>query len=433
MNLVENEITMQNVERARNNGEFEKRNETEHKLTPNDPEIFRQLFIADAVAIEQLYLSTPDDEFSLRLRATYHPDETRYSATQKDRGEIVDGALHRIEIDTTISQEAYELYAQKNLARVRKLRTYITDGLSVDFYDNPDTPVIVEVEHKDPTERARLVKLVEELTNSTLVDRSSDPSVTNEALAYRNISGEHIRSKESLDDFAERVVGEMIAHYTIGKKQVVAGLTGMSGSGKTTVTRLIEERLVTLFGESYQPIIISTDDYHFGKTKLEETYGKPYSDWDSPRTYNTEELARDLQNLAEGMPLIRRHFSFETEEPAFDEVIAPSPFVLIEGLYAGSKHLTEVRDLHFESPTSIATSVGRDVRRLVIDNRANRAFPIPESRLRYQIETALPLYMSQERPTHTTFSASIRPLAERAFMLSEFIRSKEHQTQVLQG
>ncbi len=436
MALVEKEITMKNVERARNNSEFEKRNEAEHKLIPENPAIFECLFKPDAIAIEQLYLSSPDDEFSLRLRATYHPEGTSYTATQKDRGEIVEGALHRTEIDTPINEAAYDFFAQKNIARLRKLRATIAEGISIDFYDSPEVPVIVEVEHNDPVERTKLVALVEELTSSDLIDHSSDPSLTNEALAHHFSKEAHpelIRSKETLDTFAECVVGEMIARYATGKRQVVAGLTGMSGSGKTTVTRLIEERLVELFGEAYKPIIISTDDYHFGKTNLEERYGKPYSDWDSPRTYNTEELALDLHNLAEGTPLIRRHFSFETEEPVFDELVAPLPFILIEGLYAGSKDLTAVRDLHFELPTSIATSVGRDVRRLVIDNRANRAFPTPESRLRYQIETALPLYMSQERPSHAAFSASARPLAERAFMLSEFTRSKERRTQELQG
>lgn len=433
MSLVEKEITTQNIERARNHSEFEKRRETEQKLIPSNPEVFVELFKAKATPIEQIYLSSPDDEFSLRLRCSYLPDGSIYKATQKDRGAIVDSALERTEIDTEISHDAYEHFAAMDLPRIHKFRFDIADGVSVDFYDSEQTPVIVEVENKDAAERAQLIAMIEAATNSRLIDKSDSPALTNEHIAHQ-CSPEHSpRTPESLDAFSARIAREMVAHYVAGKQQVVVGLTGMSGSGKTTVTRAIEAHIVEAFGESYRPIILSTDDYHFGKTKLEQQYGAPYSDWDSPLTYNTAELAADLEQLAEGTPLLRRHFNFETEEPSYDNVVNPSPFVVIEGLYAGSKDLAAVRDLHFELPTSIATSIGRDVRRLIIENRANRAFPTPESRLQYQIETALPLYLSQERPSRNSFSASMRPLAERAFMLGQITRSTEYQTQELQG
>lgn len=432
MSLVEKEITMQNVERAQNHSEFERRHETEQKLIPTEPKVFEELYKAQAQPIEQLYLSTPDDEFSLRLRSHYLPEGTVYKATQKDRGQLVESALQRTEIDTVISQEAYEHYAALDLPRVRKLRFAISENVSIDFYDSQTMPVIIEVEHEDPAIRAELITNIEAMTNSRLIDQSSNLAFTNEFIAHQNIP-EREHSKESLDEFATRVTREMVAHYVSGKNHIVVGLTGMSGSGKTTVTRAIEAHIVEAFGESYRPLILSTDDYHFGKTHLENQYGAPYSAWDSPLTYNTAELASDLAQLAEGEPLLRRHFDFETEEPAFDALVEPSPFVIVEGLYAGSKDLAAVRDLHFELPTSIATSIGRDVRRLILEDRANRAFPTPESRLKYQLETALPLYLSQERPQRNTFNASMRPLGERAVMIAELIRLPAFQTREHQG
>lgn len=419
MVLVEKELTAKNIEQARNHSEFEKRRETEQKLVPEHPEVFVTLFKDQSIPIEQLYISSPDDEFSLRLRCSYLPEGTIYNATLKDRGALVNSALERLEIDTPISEEAYKHFAAMDLPRIKKLRAIIADGVSVDFYDNAEVPIMVEVEHANVEYRAELIANLEALAGTRLFDQSANPLFTNETIAHRTSSEYSPKSPESLDEFSAKVTREMIARYVAGKNQVVVGLTGMSGSGKTTVTRAIEAQLVEAFGESYRPIVLSTDDYHFGKTALENTYGAPYSDWDSPRTYNTAELANDLERLAEGTPLIRRHFDFDTEEPAYDALVQPSPFVIVEGLYAGSKDLAAVRDLHFELPTSIATSVGRDVRRLVIEDRANRAFPTPESRLKYQIETALPLYVSQERPGRNAFSASARPLAERAFMLAD--------------
>jgi uridine kinase len=420
MSLVEKELTMKNIERARTNPELEKYKETEHKLTPLQPEVLDHLK-AEALPIEQIYLSTPADEFSLRVRCVYTPEGQKYTATQKDRGDTESGALTRSEVETDISSEAFAFYKALDFPTVYKLRAKAEKGLTVDFYDNPAEPVIVEVEHSDPTERARLLTVAQRLSNNGLVDRSSDESLTNEAIAYKNADGSERQWKtpESLDSFTHRVSKEMIAQYVAGKNQVVVGLTGMSGSGKTTVTNAVQEQIVELFGESYRPIIVSTDDYHFGKAKLEETYGAPYTEWDHPRTYNTEELAIDLERLAEGYPLVKRHFDFASEEVIFEETTEMSPFVIVEGLYAASKDLDKVRDLHFTLPTGIATSVGRDVRRLVIDGRANRAFPTPESRLRHQIENAIPAYLEHQRNIRNTFSASTRPIGERAFMLAK--------------
>jgi uridine kinase len=419
MSLVEKEITMQNIERANQSPEFANSREREQKFVATRVWPSEFLFKHNARPIEQVYLSTPEDEFNLRVRCVYSPAGNEYTATLKDDGKVINGARDRLEVSTPISQAAYERCAQNEaLARIHKLRTEIQDGVIVDFIDGLELPVF-EIEHTDVAERARLANDLQFLLNDPMIERTGDKTFDNEHLAYSLSGIERGATPESLDDFTERVLGEIVAHYVSGKNQVVVGLTGMSGSGKTTVTKALQERITELYGESFKPIVLSTDDYHFGKTKLEEVYGAPYSEWDDAKTYNTAELAFDLAQLAEGVPIIKRHFDFDTEEPAFDEEIAPSPFVIVEGLYAGSTDLVEVRDLHFKLPTSIATSIGRDVRRLIIDDRKNRAFPTAASRLKYQIETAAPLYLEQEMPRRKAFSASTRPLAQRAFMLAK--------------
>ncbi len=110
------------------------------------------------------------------------------------------------------------------------------------------------------------------------------------------------------------------------------------------------------------------------------------------------------------------------ERVVVDGEINPSPFVIVEGLYAGSPDLREVRNLHYEMPTSIATSIGRDIRRLLIENRANGSIGTPEDRLKYVMEIALPTYLKQKRPRANSFSMHSRPLAERAFMLDQLSR-----------
>lgn len=419
MSNTQEQLTYKNIERAYNHPDLLNYRETESKLFVTQPEAFAQ-FRDQAVTIEQVYLSTPEDEFSLRVRKEYLPDGPRFSAQLKDRGLVVNGSLERTEIPVLdLSKEAFEYYANNpKFTPLVQHRAYITPEMSIDFIDHFNKPVI-EVETNDPQRRAELLEQLDGLAENVTASKLADKEHIAHTIRHpeKAPTYERERAGESLDEFSNRVLKEMIAHYVSGKDRVVVGLTGMSGSGKTTVTRLIQEKVVEYFGESFRPLVLSTDDYHRGKTKLDAVHGAPWTAWDDPLTYDTAELARDLTLMRQGHSLIRRHFDFETEEPAFDEEVPAAPFVVVEGLYAGSKDLDEVRDLHFELPSSIATSVGRDIRRLVIENRANRVFPTPESRLKYQLEVALPLYLEQERPNRNSFSACARPMAERAFML----------------
>lgn len=423
MDLVESELTTKNVERAQAAPEFEQRNETEQKLVPQYPELLELLYKDSAYPIEQIYISNPHDESSLRVRADYRPDGVRYTSTLKTRGVIINGALKRIEIETPISKEGFEYYQQMNLPTVHKLRAKLGNGVTIDFFDKTSpVPVLVEVEGESSEARAQAILGLQEASGQILIDRSDDTTLTNESIAYQAwlaAGNKEHKSPESLEMFVDRVVEEMVANYAIGRPQVVTGLTGMSGSGKTTVTNAIQERIVELFGDSFKPVTISTDDYHYGKEALEQEYGAPYTAWDHPRTYNTAELASKLEQLSRGESIEERYFDFKSEEPQVSgKQIKHSPFVLIEGLYAGSKDLQSVRTLHFKLPSTVATSVSRDIRRLIIDNRANNAFRTPEDRLKYLMENAIPLYDRQEEPHEQTFSESSRVLAERAFMLT---------------
>lgn len=416
MSLVENELNQKNFERASNNPEFARRYELEKKLVPITPKAFDH-YRPFTIPIEQTYLSRVGEEFSLRVRKS--PKGDGYTATLKDTGTIVDGMKKRLEIETPISKTAYDFYTQNpNFPTLNQLRAPMAPSMTIDFIEG-DPLIIIEPETGDQDE----LRILTDSLEGMVEDRTSDPTLTKEYIAHRLAGTEKdIYAPEPLEHFSNRIAKEMVAQYVAGRNQVVVGLTGMSGSGKTTVTKAIQEMIAETFGGHLKPIIISTDDYHRGKKWLEATYGAPWTEWDDPRVYNTAQLSVELSQLAQGVPLIRRHFDFEKEETIFDEEVQPSPFIIVEGLYAGSNDLKDVRSLHEMLPTGIATSIGRDVRRLVIENRANRAFPTPESRLKYQLEAALPLYLSQERPQHRSFSASSRPLASRAFMLGELDR-----------
>jgi len=415
MESVEKEITQNNVELARKNPELQKLREREQTLTAPTPDLldaFRPL----ATPIEGAYLSHPSEEFSLRVRAEYTNEGIVYSAALKDEGEMSGDALDRMEVPTEISKDAYEFYrAQPQFPDINFLRTKPLKGLAIDFIEGVEMPQ-VEYESELSDEEPAFVQLLK----TGLVDMSSDPSVRKEVIAHRLHGSETLKpSGETIDAFAERMFKDMVATYTMGHKQVVVGVSGMSGSGKSTAVRILQEKFSETFGEEFTPVVLSSDDYHRGKKWLEDTYGAPWTNWDDPRVYNTAELASDIKRLADGDPIFHKHFDFATEEVMYDDIVAPSPFVIVEGLYAGSSDLKSIRTLHYEVPTSIATSIGRDVRRLVLEDRENGSIGGPGERLRYQLEVALPSYLEQEKPSRNSFAAYCRPLAERAFMLEK--------------
>ncbi len=390
---IEKTTTTKNVELFKQSPEWLQRQECEAKLIALEPQAFDHLR-ALAEPIEQVYLSQPSDEFSLRLRRTITNDGDIYSATLKDRGNIEAGRLSRLEIETPINQTAYEYYAaQPDYPRLKKLRAQLAPGTTVDFIEGLEAP-LVEVESGD----------FSELDGIRLEYKTDDPDFLNENIARRLSGIETEASPEDLSQLAAKIADEFAVYYRAGLPFVAIGLSGMSGSGKSTVAQAAQELMRERYGKEFEPVIISTDDYHRGHKWLEETYGAPWTNWDDPHVYNTAEMADDLKRFAAGEPLLRRHFDFISEEVVVDEIIQPKPFVLIEGLFADSRNLRDVRCAHFAMPVSPATSIGRDLRRLVIEGRANGVFGSPEQRLRYQLETALPTYAeTREHPKNRLF------------------------------
>jgi uridine kinase len=417
MRPVENEITRQNIERAKNNPELQKNHEIEGKYLPTEPDLF-DAYKMDSVPIEQRYLSHPDDEFSLRVRVEYTSEGAVYSTALKGGDEIVDGKLKRSEVDVQISPEAYAFYTRYGqFPALHKLRAKPYRGVAIDFIEGKDRPRI-EVEDVPDGEGNAFLGLYE----AFLENRSDDPAMLNEVIAhelYQEKYGQEtlVPRHETNEHFVNRILRDAVAQYVVTGKPVVIGISGMSGSGKSTAARLLQEKTTEIYGEKMAPAILSTDDYHYGKRYLEETYGAPYGDWDAPQTFNTPLMATMLQRLISGEPIPRQHFDFDLEEVVEDGHIQPGIFTIVEGTYANSPDLDAVRSLHYDMPTAIADSAGRDVRRLVIDSRANRAFPTQEDRLRHVVEVIIPTCIQQQRKLHNSFSAHSRPLPHLTHLL----------------
>lgn len=381
--------------------------EIERKFIALDSSVFDQYRPA-ASRITQLYLSHPDDEYSLRLRKTVASDgEISFAATLKDRGVVTPEGLRRMEIETLISEAAFEQYRGKDHPRLYKERAELCEGVSIDWIDGSDTP-IVEVENADLRETASQFLSI---FSNDLIERTGHSDVDNESLAYAIFEGNYERPpKVSVDD----IIKDMLAYRSVGALQLVVGIGGRSGSGKSTLAHELQAALREHpdFGEAAN--LVSTDDYHVGKQYLEATYGAPWTNWEDARVYDTALLASDIARWREGQPIVQRQFDFISEEPVFGDPLPDSNILIVEGIHAGSRHLAGQRQMFYEVATPLSVSLGRDLKRLIATDRSQAAMKSPEERLRYIVEIGEPTYQTIDQAPRNSFSGCARPMGKQA-------------------
>lgn len=352
--------------------------EAERKFIPNHPgALFKLKEHETTVAIEQIYLSTPDEPFSLRLRATASGKGIAYEATLKDRGTVEDAGLERLEVTAPISPELYMFYMSENLPVVRKLRAEPLPLVAIDFYNDGT----LQVESEDEKQW----RLFTEQYGAAFEEVTGLPEADNERRAFRGID-----TCPSQELQAGSIMKDILAAREHAQRPVIVHIGGRSGSGKSTVVREVAASL-DAFGISNSSL--STDDYHRGAAWLANyNEGQAWQHWDDPIVYDIKTMARDLQRIAQGEPVMRREIDWVTVEPRHTGFLPPAEVLLIEGIYATAPDITAPGDLVYVMPTPLATCVGR---RLLRDMRERPQFADPVRSLAYMLAEAEPAYRRQ--------------------------------------
>ena len=356
--------------------------EIERKFTINRPDIIEP-FRRIAQPIEQLYLSSPDEPYSLRLREECIDAQILYSATTKTRGEYSPSGLHRREMTTLVSPETYHYYNQPDTPRLRKLRAEPAPGITIDFFEDGH----IQIENE---QAAHWEPFVDSLAlHRHLIDITHASDGSNEWRAYE-LSGRYPLPVETLT--TEKIITAIDRHQQAHSVTTVS-IAGRSGSGKSTIVSALRDQLRR---KGHEPVIISTDNYNRGKSWLDASGGQPWSNWDDPLVYDTQQCAKDILALQNGTSIQKRHFDFATQEPTIIGTLHPSPVLIIEGIYARSRHVTPLIDLPYEQPTPLATCIGRRLERDFFQGqRINGSLGRPEDMLRYMLEIAEPTYREQ--------------------------------------
>ncbi len=360
--------------------ELIKLREVEQKYSPINPESL-DIFRERSRPIEQYYLSKIDEPFSLRLREEASENGLIYTATLKDRGFLSQDGLDRLEIETKISPKLYEYYKSPELPCVKKLRTKISDFISIDYFE--DGHIQIESENSHSWQQFR------NFAGDNFIDITNNPSSSNELRANQILLKNGESNIPVTELHPDNIVRDILSGLERQKISVVR-ICGRSGSGKSTLTRQIQHKLNEL---AIPSDVISTDDYNRGSSWLKSyNYGFGWTEWDHPIVYDTETLAKDILQLYDGKTIPRRIFDFTSEEPINNGEISPVPVIIVEGIYALSHHFDELNTLKYEIPTPIATCIGR---RILRDINERPTFSNPNKNLKYILEQAEPMYRKQ--------------------------------------
>lgn len=187
------------------------------------------------------------------------------------------------------------------------------------------------------------------------------------------------------------------------EKSYVIGITGGSGSGKTTIIQRIRETF-----PASRVCILSQDDYYRPKTEQHKDE-QGIENFDLPDSIDKEAFARDLQQLMSGHSVHRMEYTFNNEKKQPRELVfEPAPIIIVEGIFVF--HYPEVRDL-LNLKVFVHAKENLKVIRRIRRDQVERNYPLEDVLYRY------------EKHVLPTYEAYIAPYKELADLV---INNNEH-------
>ncbi len=186
-------------------------------------------------------------------------------------------------------------------------------------------------------------------------------------------------------------------------KPLIIGITGGSGSGKTTFIQHLRER----FSEQ-DLCVISQDDYYLPRDE-QKMDDQGVTNFDLPRSIDKKAFVKDVKRLIKGQLVTREEYTFNN--PAAESktlYFHPAPIVIVEGLFVFYfKKMRRLLDLkvflHAKENLKVIRRIKRD--------RVERNYPLEDVLYRYE-NHVLP-----------TFERYIKPYMEDADVI---INNNQH-------
>jgi len=171
----------------------------------------------------------------------------------------------------------------------------------------------------------------------------------------------------------------------------IIGLTGGSGSGKTTFLKELEQA----FSPS-ELLIISQDNYYRPREE-QLTDENGIQNFDLPHSIDQQAFAGDIRRLAAGETVTKQEYTFN------NPLIVPKtfvwnscPLIVVEGLFVMHEPMiSELLDLKVFLYAPETTSFARRIKR----DQLERNYPLEDVLYRYE-KHVIPTYEKYIRPLH---------------------------------
>lgn len=197
------------------------------------------------------------------------------------------------------------------------------------------------------------------------------------------------------------------------KRPYIIGITGGSGSGKTTFL----QRLKDMFKDN-ELCVLSSDNYYRPSAEQEvDEEGIP--NYDLPGSIYRDELEIDIQKLINGEVVTRLEYTFNNPNRIPKNLeFKPAPILILEGIFVFHfQEISDLIDLKVFLYTSESTALSRRIRR----DKVERNYPLEDVLYRYE-NHVLP-----------TFRKYIEPIKDKADIIINNNHNFDKGLDVLRG
>jgi uridine kinase len=170
------------------------------------------------------------------------------------------------------------------------------------------------------------------------------------------------------------------------KRNILIGLAGGTGSGKTTVTRALRER----FGEG--ELTILEQDFYYRRRDDLPREERARINYDHPEAFDTDLLVEHVSRLLAGEPIDKPLYDFVAHNRRKESVrVLPSHVIVLEGiLVLENARLRELMDIKIFVDTDPDVRILRRLRRDITERGRT-------------VESVIEQYLSTVRPMHLQF------------------------------
>jgi uridine kinase len=160
------------------------------------------------------------------------------------------------------------------------------------------------------------------------------------------------------------------------KRPFVIGITGGSGSGKTTFIKRIREQF-----DDTSLCIVSMDDYYLPREE-QHTDEQGEKNFDLPKSFDKKAFRADLIRLIGGETIQRKEYVFNNELATPGMLtFRPAPVIIVEGLFLF--HYKKIAPL-FDLKIFVNAKENLKVIRRIYRDRVERNYPLEDVLYKYE-------------------------------------------------